>query len=184
MTAAAAMNFRNMLLPPSIRFIHQSKLRAEVSCTKNLRGKGCKRWTAKMISVQYVSRNARQISRCEIDLVHTVMSITVSAHGASLARKDRGSLPDFSDHKEIVGGKKRNRRRKKNCRSQRRDRQRSNERCDRYRACNTVAPTATPIARAPAAAAIATAGVSEKDRLYHGSVTAGAAVGSASMIRS
>jgi hypothetical protein len=24
MTAAAAMNFRNMLLPPSIRFIHQS----------------------------------------------------------------------------------------------------------------------------------------------------------------
>src|SRR6476469_2339838 len=31
--AAAAMNFRNMVLPPSMRFIDQ--LRAEVSCTKN-----------------------------------------------------------------------------------------------------------------------------------------------------
>jgi hypothetical protein len=45
-TAAAAMNFRNMLLPPSIRFIHRSTPRRSFVHEELARLK-CKRWTAK-----------------------------------------------------------------------------------------------------------------------------------------
>lgn len=116
------------------------------------------------------------MSLCEIDGVRSVMSITMDAIRSRIGADPCEALAGAADRAPAV-------REKKLPVSVKRPAAIKRLR-DSYRACSTVAPTATPIAMAPAAAAIATAGVSEKDRLYHGSVTAGAAVGSASMIRS